>query len=92
MTKNIIVNKNNRETRVAIVEDGNLAEVFVERDKQIVGSIYKCKVENVLSGIDAAFVDINEEKNAFLYAGDILTNLNLKIPKQHLYVYPNVFA
>ena len=82
MTKNIIVNKNNRETRVAIVEDGNLAEVFVERDKQIVGSIYKCKVENVLSGIDAAFVDINEEKNAFLYAGDILTNFEFEDAKQ----------
>ena len=82
MVKNIIVNKSHRETRVAIVEDGNLAEIYVERDKQIVGSIYKCKVENVLSGMDAAFVDINEEKNAFLYAGDILTNFEFDDARQ----------
>ncbi|MBQ0105822.1 MAG: Rne/Rng family ribonuclease [Armatimonadetes bacterium] len=76
MIRNIVVNKEPRETRIAIVEDGKLAQIFVERDRQIVGSIYKCKVENVISGIDAAFVDIGEEKNAFLYAGDILTDEN----------------
>jgi len=73
MSKNIIVNVQNRETRVAVVEDGKLAEVYIERENQIVGSIYKCKVQNVLAGIDAAFVDIGTEKNAFLYSGDILT-------------------
>lgn len=74
MTKNIIFNREHRENRAAIVEDGKLAEIFVERDRQIVGSIYKCTVENVINGIDAAFVNIGEEKNAFLYAGDIIFN------------------
>lgn len=73
MIKNIIFNKEHRVNRCAVVEDGKLAEVFIESDKQIVGSIYKCSVENIISGIDAAFVNIGEEKNAFLYAGDIIT-------------------
>ena len=82
MTRNIIVSKGHRETRIAIVEDGKLAEIFVERDKQIVGSIYKCKVETVISGIDAAFVNIGEQKNAFLYAGDILNNFEFEETKK----------
>ena len=73
MKSNIVVNVQNRETRVGVVEDGRLAEVYVERSgQQSVGSIYKCKVKNVLGGMDAAFVDIGLEKNAFLYSGDIL--------------------
>ncbi|MBP5274095.1 MAG: Rne/Rng family ribonuclease [Abditibacteriota bacterium] len=73
MKSYIVVNVQNRETRVGVVEDGRLAEVYVERSgQQSVGSIYKCKVKNVLGGMDAAFVDIGLEKNAFLYSGDIL--------------------
>ena len=73
MKRDIVVNVQNRETRVGIVEDSRLAEVYVERSgQQSVGSIYKCRVKNVLGGMDAAFVDIGLEKNAFLYSGDIL--------------------
>ncbi|MHB1190711.1 MAG: Rne/Rng family ribonuclease, partial [Armatimonadota bacterium] len=61
-----------RETRVALVDSGKLVELHVEREEQVAGSIYKCRVANVLPGMDAAFVDIGLERNAFLYAGDVL--------------------
>ncbi|HOJ23366.1 MAG TPA: ribonuclease E/G, partial [Armatimonadota bacterium] len=70
--KEIIVNVSPREDRVAIIENGQLAELYIEREERVVGSIYKGKVVNVLPGMDAAFVDIGLEKNAFLYVGDIL--------------------
>ena len=73
MTKTIIVNMMPEETRMALLEDGYLAEVVVERTetRQIVGNIYKGKVKNVLPGMQAAFVDIGRDKNAYLYTGDI---------------------
>ncbi|MBR4748858.1 MAG: Rne/Rng family ribonuclease [Abditibacteriota bacterium] len=84
MKSDIVVNVQNRETRVAIVEDNRLAEVYVERSGGVVGNIYKCKVKNVLSGMDAAFVDIGMEKNAFLYSGDILPYLAGSKPRKPL--------
>lgn len=71
-TKEILISVSNREDRVAIVENGQLTELTIEREERVVGSIYKGKVVNVLPGMDAAFVDIGLEKNAFLYVGDIL--------------------
>ncbi len=71
-SKEIIVNVSAREDRVAIVENGHLTELYIEREERVVGSLYKAKVVNVLPGMDAAFVDIGLEKNAFLYVGDIL--------------------
>ncbi|MGI6036754.1 MAG: Rne/Rng family ribonuclease [Limnochordia bacterium] len=72
--KEIIVNVGRAETRVAIREDRRLVDLYVERDhdKRIVGNIYKGRVENVLPGMEAAFVDIGLERNAFLYVDDIL--------------------
>lgn len=72
MQKEIFVNIDPRETRVAVVEDGLLVELQLEREERVVGSIFKGKVCNVLPGMDAAFVDIGLEKNAFLYVGDVL--------------------
>lgn len=62
----------NEETRVAILEDGRLAEIFIERmwDHQKAGEIYKARVESVLPGINAAFVSIGDGRNAFLYLND----------------------
>ncbi len=74
MQKEIFVNVDPRETRVAIVEDGFLVELHMEREERVVGSVYKARVTNVLPGMDASFVDIGLEKNAFLYVGDILTD------------------
>lgn len=68
----IVVNVSNRETRIAMLEDGQLMEYRVEREERVVGSIFKGIVQNVLPGMDAAFVDIGLERNAFLYVADIL--------------------
>jgi ribonuclease G len=72
MPKEIIVNADARESRIAVREDGQLTELHIEREERVVGSIYKGRVDNVLPGMDAAFVDIGLERNAFLYAGDIV--------------------
>ncbi len=74
MIKRIIADVNAHEARVALTEDGNLAELQIEmRGKErLVGNIYKGRVANILPGMQAAFVDVGLEKNAFLYAGDIL--------------------
>ncbi|MCO5298257.1 MAG: Rne/Rng family ribonuclease [Fimbriimonadaceae bacterium] len=71
-TVEIVVNCSNRETRIAILENGELMEYRVEREERVVGSIFKGIVQNVLPGMDAAFVDIGLERNAFLYVADIL--------------------
>jgi len=70
--KEIIVNVSNRETRIALLEEGQLMEYRVEREERVVGSIFKGIVQNVLPGMDAAFVDIGLERNAFLYVADII--------------------
>lgn len=73
MAKNsIIVDVSFGQTRVALVEDSELAEIYVEDNKHtsIVGNIYKGRVVNVFPGMEAAFVDIGIEKNAFLYVRD----------------------
>ena len=68
----IVVNVSNRETRIVLLEDGQLMEYRVEREERVVGSIFKGIVQNVLPGMDAAFVDIGLERNAFLYVADII--------------------
>ncbi len=75
MSKKIIVDVQHDQTRVALLEDSELVEIYMEGEENrgIVGNIYRGKVENVLPGMQAAFVDIGLEKNAFLYAGDINT-------------------
>jgi ribonuclease G len=72
MGKEILVNIANRETRIAVLDDKLLVELRVEREDLVVGNIYKGRVENVLPGMDAAFLDIGLERNAFLYVADIL--------------------
>lgn len=73
MDKKIITNFDHRVTRVAVMEEGRLAEIYVERPLQhrVVGNIYKGTVVNVLPGIQAAFVDIGLERNTFLYVDDV---------------------
>ncbi|HEY3363728.1 MAG TPA: Rne/Rng family ribonuclease [Symbiobacteriaceae bacterium] len=74
MAKEILVSVDLDETRAAVLEDGELVEIFVERPvhQRVVGNIYKGKVENVLPGMQAAFVDIGLERNSFLYVDDAL--------------------
>ncbi len=73
MSKEILINSNDFETRVALVEEGLLSEVWLERAKQhsIVGNIYQGTVEKVLPGLQAAFVNIGEDKAAFIHVSDI---------------------
>ena len=74
MTKEIIINHTSHETRVAVMEGGLLTELHHEREKvmRVVDNIYKGKVLNVLPGMESAFVDIGEERAAFLHIDDIL--------------------
>lgn len=74
MKKQLIADIGQDENRVALLEDGELAEIYIERPDidRLVGNIYRGKVCSVLPGMQAAFVDIGYEKNAFLYAGDII--------------------
>ena len=74
MTKEIIINHTLHETRVAVLDKGLLTEVHHEREKvmRVVDNIYKGKVLNVLPGMESAFVDIGEERAAFLHIDDIL--------------------
>ena len=73
MEKKIVINFNDKQTRVALLEDGLTAEIYMERpiQQRMIGNIYKGKVENVLPGMQAAFVNIGEGKNAFFYVGDV---------------------
>jgi Rne/Rng family ribonuclease len=74
MIKEMIVNSSSLETKIAILEDDQLAELYIERDrnKGILGNIYKGRVTKVLPGMQSAFVQIGLEKDAFLYVSDFV--------------------
>lgn len=80
MKKQIIINSTHAETRIAILEDGRVAELFFERDndKGLVGNIYKGKVSRVLPGMQASFIDVGIDRTAFLYGGDTLDPLYIQ--------------
>jgi ribonuclease G len=79
MSEELLVNVTPRETRVAVVENGMLQELHIERGSQrgVVGNIYKGKVQRVMPGMQAAFVDIGLERAAFLHANDIFRSAQL---------------
>jgi ribonuclease G len=74
INKEVIINAESLETRVAVIEEGKLEEFTIERttEERLVGSMYKGKVRNLEDGLKAAFVDIGFEKNAFLHYWDIV--------------------
>jgi len=76
VNKEVVINAETLETRVAVLEDGKLEEFNIERttEERLVGSIFKGKVRNLEDGLKAAFVDIGFEKNAFLHYWDIVPN------------------
>ena len=78
MTKEMIISSNGHETRVAILEDDQLAEMFVERERSrgVVGNVYKGRVSKVLPGMQSSFVDIGLERDGFLYVSDVIANLD----------------
>ena len=73
MEQKIIINYDPKQTRVALLEDGKVVEIYFERTlhQRLVGNIYKGVVENVLPGMQAAFVNIGEERNAFYYVDEV---------------------
>lgn len=73
MSNILVVNSTSSETRVALVEDGIISELHIERarDRGIVGNIYKGKILRVLPGMQASFVDISHERAGFLHASDV---------------------
>ena len=73
--KQLVISGSALETRVALLENGRPAELYVERPGRasLVGNIYKGRVENVLAGMDAAFVDIGLDRNGFLYVDEVAT-------------------
>ena len=72
--KQLIINVNPTETRLALLEQGDMSEIFIERcnEQGLVGNIYKGIVTRVLPGMNSAFVDIGLDKSAFLFGGDVL--------------------
>jgi ribonuclease G len=69
----MLISHDNNETRVALLEDRELVELYIERPKRsVVGNVYLGKVKDVLPGMQAAFVDIGLEKNAFLYVDEVV--------------------
>ena len=77
MSKEMVISANPHETRVAILEEGQLCEYYVEREKEfaLVGSIYKGRVTRVLPGMQSSFVDIGLDSDAFLYVTDFLEGI-----------------
>ncbi len=71
MAKEIIANVEPQETRVAVLDGGRLVNLYIERGEPLAGNIYKGRVAAVLPGMEAAFVDIGLDRNAFLHVGDI---------------------
>ncbi len=78
MYKKIVINVAEHETRVALLEDGTIAELFIERNdgSDIAGNIYKGRVQRVLPGMQAAFVDIGLDQAAFIYVDDCILQLH----------------
>ncbi len=77
MSSELVINVTDEEIRVALLEGGQVVELYIERkrDASLVGNIYKGKVIKILPGMQSAFVDIGLDKAAFLYVADIMTDL-----------------
>jgi ribonuclease G len=78
MQKEMIVSSNGHETMVAILEDDLVAEVFVERERQrgVVGNVYKGRVSKVLPGMQSSFIDVGLERDGFLYVDDVIDTMD----------------
>ncbi len=75
MTKEMIISSTSHETRVAILEEDQVVEIFIEREQSrgVVGNVYKGRVSKVLPGMQSAFVDLGLERDAFLYVTDVIS-------------------
>ena len=84
--KEIVINVEGLETRVAILEEGRLEDFFIERTKEerVVGSIYKGRIQNLEDGLQAAFVDIGLKKNAFVHYWDMIPENEARVEEEEL--------
>jgi ribonuclease G len=78
MKKEIVINSTNEDTRIALLENGKLVEIFVERpdNERMVGDIYKGRIRRVVKGMQAAFINIGFEQDAFLHFSDMGEEVN----------------
>mgnify|MGYP001627055762 CR=1 FL=1 len=78
MANELVINVTKEESRVAFLENGQVVELYIERkkDTSFVGNIYKGKIVKILPGMQSAFIEIGLDKAAFLYVGDILTDMD----------------
>jgi len=86
MYKKIVINETEHETRVALLEEGTIAELFVQRGDEfdIAGNIYKGRVQRVLPGIHAAFINIGLEQAGFIYVNDVATQSDMEFEEMLL--------
>src|SRR5688572_33053442 len=86
MSREIVINATKHESRIAVLDEGQVVELWVERTRHrtIVGNIYKGRVTRVLPGMQSAFVDLGLERDAFLYVSDVIEELdeNLLTPEE----------
>src|SRR6476646_9225685 len=77
MNKEMIISSGDHDTRVAILEEDQVVEIFIERERQrgVVGNIYKGRVSKVLPGMQSSFVDIGLERDAFLYVSEVVNTV-----------------
>jgi ribonuclease G len=85
MSREIVINSTKLESRIAVLDEGQVAELWVERNRQktIVGNIYKGRVTKVLPGMQSAFVDLGVGRDAFLYVSDVIEDLEEYEPEGH---------
>src|SRR6266576_1228876 len=78
MTKEMIISSNGHETMVAILEDDLVAEIFIERERQrgVIGNVYKGRVSKVLPGMQSSFIDVGLERDGFLYVSEVIDTLD----------------
>src|SRR6478672_9714198 len=78
MTKEMIISSNGHETIVAILEDDLVAEIFIERERQrgVIGNVYKGRVSKVLPGMQSSFIDIGLERDGFLYVSEVIDTVD----------------
>jgi len=86
VVREMFISHDSSETRVAVLEDGALVEFYLERAKRsVVGNVYLARVRDVLPGMQAAFVDIGLEKNAFLYVDEVVTgDGSVEVPRREI--------
>src|SRR6266446_3155593 len=77
MAREIVINATKHESRVAVLDEGQVVELWIERTRHrtIVGNIYKGRVTKVLPGMQSAFVDLGLERDAFLYVSDVIDDI-----------------